>query len=216
AAAVAAAAVITVAGVVVWPGLRGDGTGHTPTQSPSASASAASGDTGELSRTPRLGLEFWQDGTQDAMSFAHRGGKDVVTVAMRKAPFELRFPKQAEDVAVKVCAWTDDSVFNLQDGASVAANPCLRPGTGLADYEYGSGTLYLDNEGHNEFVGSRIAHRSADQDQIYVAQTWHDQQRTPLRQWQGDVYLTIFIDKNKDGRARLTGPAEYEFVVLHF
>ncbi|MGI5230382.1 serine/threonine-protein kinase [Actinoallomurus sp. CA-142502] len=215
-AAVATAAVITVGGLVVWPGLRGNGAVRRPTPSPSASASALSGDTGQLSRTPRLGLEFWQGGAQDAMSFAQRGDKDVVTVAMKRAPFELRFPRQAKDVSLEVCAWTDDGVFNLQDGASVAENPCFRPGTGLADYEYGSGTLYLDNEGHNEFVGTRVAHQSAGQDKVYIAHTWRDQQETPLQQWHGDVYLTIFIDKNQDGRARLTGPAEYEFVVLHF
>ncbi|WP_329238453.1 serine/threonine protein kinase [Actinoallomurus sp. NBC_01490] len=218
AAAVAAAAVITTAGLVVWPGLRGNGAVHRPTPPPSASASASADfrDTGQLSRTPRLGLEFWQGGAPDAMSFAHRGDKDVVTVKMKKAPFELRFPKQAEDVAVEVCAWTDDSVFNLRNGASVAENPCFRPGTGLADYEYGSGTLFLNNESHNEFVGTRITHQSADQDKVYLAQTWRDRRRTPLRQRRGDVYLTIFIDKNKDGTAQLTSPAEYEFVVLHF
>jgi hypothetical protein len=26
----------------------------------------------------------------------------------------------------------------------------------------------------------------------------------------------VFVDKGKDGRFRLTGPAEYEFVVLRF
>jgi hypothetical protein len=51
---------------------------------------------------------------------------------------------------------------------------------------------------------------------VYVAQTWRDRQATPLQRQQGDLYLTIFIDKKKDGRFQVTGPAEFEFVVLHF
>jgi len=214
AAAVGAAAVggaaTPVAAVVLWPHGGGGTSGHTssPTVTPPP--------TGQLARTPRLGLEFWQNGAQDAMSFDQQGEKDVVTVAMKKAPFELRFPKQTKGVPVQVCAWTDASVFSVQNGAPVSSSQYFRPGTGIADYEYGSGTLYLNNEGHNHFAGTRIAAQSATEDKVYVAQTWRDRQATPLQQRQGDLYLTVFIDKNKDGEFQLTGPAEYEFVVLHF
>jgi len=150
------------------------------------------------------------------MRFGQHGANDVVTVTMKTAPFELRFPKQAKDVAVEVCAWVDDSVFHIEDGASLSTDPRFAPGTGLADYEYGSGTLYLDNEGHNHFVDTRIASQSATQDKVYIAQTWRAQQSSPLQRQRGDLYLTVYIDKNKDGKATLTGPAEYEFVILHF
>jgi serine/threonine protein kinase len=43
-----------------------------------------------------------------------------------------------------------------------------------------------------------------------------DHQATPLQSQRGALYLTVFVDKDKDGRFRLTGPAEYEFVVLRF
>jgi hypothetical protein len=99
---------------------------------------------------------------------------------------------------------------------SFADDSCLGPGTGLADFEYGGGTLYLDDQGHNELAGTRISHQSADQDKVYVAQVRRGGRGTPLQQWQGDVYLTIFIDKNKDGKAQIAGPAEYEFVVPRF
>jgi hypothetical protein len=63
------------------------------------------------------------------MSFAAQGDQDVVTVSMRAAPFELRFPKLAKDVALQVCAWTDDNVFSVQDGAAVRL-------TGPAEYAF--------------------------------------------------------------------------------
>jgi hypothetical protein len=150
------------------------------------------------------------------MSFAEQGDKDVVTVTMRAAPFELRFPKLPADVALQVCAWVDDSVFSVQDGAAVSESPYFRPGTGVADYEYGSATLYLNNEGHNHLVGTRVAAQSADQSKVSFGQTFRDHQATPLQSQRGALYLTVFVDKDKDGRFRLTGPAEYEFVVLRF
>jgi len=204
--AIAAAAAITL-----WPS-----SGHTGGPTPRTSTPAANGGASGLLRTPRLGLEFWQNGAQDGMEFGTRAGKDVVTATMRAAPFELRFPKQPKDVAIQVCAWTDDSIFSVEDGAAVSTSPYFRPGTGVADYEYGSGTLFLNDEGHNHFVDTRIAAQSASEDKVYVAQTWLQQKATPLTQRKGDVYLTVFIDKNKDGTFELTGPAEYEFVVLHF
>jgi hypothetical protein len=216
-AALATAAILVVAAILAWPTLRGGPSGHTASPTTRTTTPAAAANQG-LQRTPRLGLEFWQNGAQDAMSFAAQGGKDVVTVSMRAAPFELRFPKLGKDVALQVCAWGEDSVFSVQDGAAVSENPYFRPGTGVADYEYGSATLYLNNEGHNHLVGTRIATQSADESKVSFGQTYRDQQATPLQNQRGALYLTVFVDKDKDndGRFRLTGPAEYEFVVLRF
>jgi Protein kinase domain len=212
-AAVATAAVIAVAAALTWPELRG---GHPGRRTTSASTSPPGGDPGQLARTPRLGVEFWQNGAQDAMAFGRQNGKDVVTVTMRTAPFELRFPEQPADVALDVCAWTDASVFGVQNGTAVADSPCFRPGTGIGDYEYGSGNLYLNDRGHNHFAGTRIARQSAGESKVYVAQTYRDRQATPLQRQQGDLYLTIFMDKNNDGLFQLARPGEFEFVVLHF
>ncbi|GAB2869906.1 hypothetical protein GCM10027176_84490 [Actinoallomurus bryophytorum] len=212
-AALATAAIVAAAAVLAWPSLRGGPSDHTASPTTRVSTQAAAQG---LQRTPRLGLEFWQDGTQDPMSFATQGDKDVVTVSMRAAPFELRFPELPADVALEVCAWTDDGIFTVKDGAAVSDSPYFRPGTGLADYEYGSGTLYLNNEGHNHLVGTRIAAQSAGESKVSFGQTFRDQRATPLRNQRGELYLTVFADKDEDGRFRLTGPAEYEFVVLRF
>lgn len=211
AAAVAVAAAI-VAAALFWPYGGGGASGHTSSPAPKTPAANLGG----VARSPRLGLEFWQNGAQDAMTFGRHGANDAVTVAMKPGPFELRFPKQPKDVAVQVCAWVDDGIFSVQEGAPVSTSPYFRPGTGMADYEYGSGTLYLNDRGHNYLVDTRIAAQSSTQDKVYVAQTWRDQRATPLQQQRGDLYLTVFTDKNKDGKFALTGPAEYEFVILHF
>jgi predicted Ser/Thr protein kinase len=205
-------AIAVAAGIVLWPSTGKSGTpDHTTGPTPTLNGGAAG-----LLRTPRLGLEFWQNGAQDGMEFGTRGANEVVTATMRAAPFELRFPKQPAGVPVQVCAWTDDSVFSVENGASASTSPYFGPGTGIADYEYGSGTLYLNDEGHNHFVDTRIAAQSATEDKVYVAQTWFQQKTTPLAERKGDLYLTVFIDKNKDGKFEVTNPAEYEFVVLHF
>jgi hypothetical protein len=211
-----ATVVAVIAGVLVWPKIQGDGT---PTPTPTGSRSgtsptAAAG--GGIARTPRLGLEFWQNNKQAPMTFAEQGTRDVVNVTLQKAPFEFRFPKQAANIAVQVCAWTDSSIFTLTDGGDANGSPSFKPGTGIADYEYGSGTLYLNNEGNNYLIDTRIAHQSADQDKVYFAQVFQDRVQKPLQQWTGDIYLAVWIDKNKNHLFNLTGPAEYEFVVLHF
>ncbi len=214
-AVVAAGAVIAALLVLPHFTARSGGSGP-PSPSSSASSVPAGSDQGGLSRTPRLGMEFWQDGAQDAMSLTETGGKDVVTVTMKPAPFELHFPKPGTDVAVQVCAWNDASIFTPADGGKVADSPFFMPGTGIADYEYGSGTLYLDDHGHNYLAGTRIASLSPTEDKVYFAQTGSGPQTTPLRQRTADIFLTVFVDKNKDGVFNVTSPAEFEFLDLRF
>lgn len=211
--ALATTAVLVVA-TLTWRSMAGD-PGPTPTPQ-GGTTSAGATNPGQMARTPRLGLEFWQSGAQGAITFREEGGKDVVRIKMRAEPFEFRFPKQPKDVAVQVCAWVDDSIFAVAEYGEVRNNPFFRPGTGIADYEYGSGTLYLNDQGHNYLIGERIANHSATMDKVYFAQTWSDDKSTPLQQRKDDIFLTVFIDKNKDGEFKLTGPAEYEFIVLDF
>jgi AraC-like DNA-binding protein len=202
--------------VLVWPKIRGDGT---PTPTPTGNRSATSPTAaaqGGVTRTPRLGLEFWQSGKLAPMTFDAQGTQDIVNVTMQKAPFEFRFPKQATNVAIQVCAWTDSSIFTLTDRGDANTSPSFKTGTGIADYEYGSGTLYLNNEGNNYLINTRIAHQSIYQDKAYFAQVYQNHAGKPLQQWTGNIYLAVWIDKNQNHQFNLTGPAEYEFVVLHF
>jgi hypothetical protein len=197
---------------VIFPAIfvphSGNNAGQKGTPTPS------SGVEGTVARTPRLGLEFWQNGAEAPMSFqpSETGDRDVVRVSMRPGPFELRFPRQRPEIAVRICAWTDSTIFSLQEGEDFRIHQFFGEGRGLVDYEYGSGTLYLDNQGMNYLVGTRIAHQSEAVDKVYFSQTWNGAP-TSLSRQSTDLFMTIFINKNDDAKFQL---GEYEYMVLHF
>lgn len=186
------------------------GTSPTPTATPAA----------QVARSPRLGLEFWQDvkGKDKAASPMSLTDLDrpITTVTLKRQPFELRFPTLPKDTAAQVCAWTDDSVFSIDDGGKVADHPCFKPGTGIADYEHGSGTLYLNDHGHNYLIGDRVGHSSGSQDTVLFSTVFKDGTSTLLAAQQKDLYLTVFIDLDGDGTFKRAAPGEYEYVILKF
>ncbi|MFI6902266.1 serine/threonine-protein kinase [Nonomuraea sp. NPDC050394] len=219
--AAVAAVLVLGSATAVYVATRPDATGTrvttTPTliKSPSPRTSQDTGTpVGDVTRSPRLGLEVWQDDKPVALSLDDLDSP--VTVAqLRAAPFELRFPKLAEGRALQVCAWTDKSVFSIEDGAKVDSHPCFRPGTGVADYEYGSGTLYLNNnDGHNYLAGNRVAAQSATQDKVFVSKVFRDGADTPLAGFGGTLYLAAFIDLNGDKAFKRAGEGEYDYLTL--
>ncbi|MFG3439421.1 serine/threonine protein kinase [Nonomuraea sp. NPDC047897] len=218
-AALAVAAMIVTVFVIVK-----DRPGITTTASPSpstgsatspASPSPSAQTAGQVARTPRLGLEFWQDGAPAPMALDDLDDP-VTTVTLKAARFELHFPKLTKDRALQICAWTDRSVFAIEDGGKVADHRCFRPGTGMADYEYGSGTLFLNDEGHNHLVGTRVAEHSATLDKVLFATVFRDGDSKPMAEQRQDVYLAVFTDLDGDGEFRKAGRGEYEYVMLDF
>ncbi|MEV1247485.1 serine/threonine-protein kinase [Nonomuraea sp. NPDC049750] len=186
-----------------------------PTETASTTATPTPSPAAQVARSPRLGLEFWQDNVAGPMAISDLD-RPVTTVTMKRRPFELRFPTLPKDTAAQVCAWTDDSVFSVDDGGKVADHPCFKPGTGIADYEHGSGTLYLNNRGHNYLIGDRVGHSSASQDSVLFSTVFKDGASTLLAAQQKDLYLTVFIDLDGDGTFKRASPGEYEYVILHF
>ena len=71
----------------------------------------------ELMRTPELGLEFWQRDQKNLM-FAAQGEKRVIRVLLKPAPFEIRCPHF--EAAVRICAWSDASIFDAIDARKKA------------------------------------------------------------------------------------------------
>src|SRR5688500_17251642 len=65
-----------------------------------------------LVRSPWLGLQVWQNETRNEMSLGERyaSADRLVRVPMSNDPFELRFSKPPKEVAIQICAWTDDSI----------------------------------------------------------------------------------------------------------
>ncbi|MEV0350003.1 serine/threonine-protein kinase [Nonomuraea sp. NPDC050680] len=186
-----------------------------PTATASATVTPAPTPAAQVARSPRLGLEFWQDNVAGPMAITDLD-RPITTVTMKRGPFELHFPTLPKDTAAQICAWTDDSVFSVDDGGKVADHPCFRPGTGIADYEHGSGTLYLNNRGHNYLIGDRVGHSSASQDSVLFSTVFKDGTSTLLAVQQKDLYLTVFIDLDGDGTFKRAGPGEYEYIVLDF
>ncbi|MFI0445660.1 serine/threonine-protein kinase [Actinomadura sp. 6N118] len=212
-----AAAVIAVAiaaGVLASPLLKDSEAD--PAKSPSASTPASGAAAGGITRTPRLGLEFWQ-GTAAPMSLSAAAGETnpIVTVQMKAAPFQLRFPKQAVK-SLKICAWTDRSIFTPREGLPTKSDQCLGEGRGMADYEFGSGSLMLNNEGFNYLIDTRIQSLSADTSKVDYSQVYQDRADKPLQQQRGDLYLAIYAPKATDGKFHIVRPAELEYVILRF
>jgi hypothetical protein len=167
-----------------------------------------------LHRTPRLGLQFWQDGQEAAMSFLNLNVQ-IIQVSLTRAPFEMWFPAVNPGTAVQVCAWTDDSIFSLQADSDVTKSGFFSPGTGIADDPYGSGTLFLNNEGNNYLIGTRIEPAPNGMGKFFISTIWPkgQTQGIPISQSVGELDLTIFIDHNGNGRAEID---DYEYVLLSF
>ncbi|MFI9555440.1 serine/threonine protein kinase [Nonomuraea endophytica] len=212
--AAVAAVLVLGSATAVYVATRPDAKGTPVTTTPVNSPSPSQAPVGDVTRSPRLGLEVWQDDKPVALTLDDLDAP--VTVAQLKAaPFELRFAKLAEGRALQVCAWTDKSVFSIEDGAKVDSHPCFRPGTGVADYEYGSGTLYLNNnDGHNYLTGNRVAAQSPTQDKVFVAKIFRDGTDTPLAEFSGTLYLAAFIDLNGDKAFKRAGEGEYDYLTL--
>jgi hypothetical protein len=174
--------------------------------SPSPSTSTAK--TGLL-RTPMIGYEFWQDDQQAPMNLGPETDGYVVHVSLKREPIEIRLPAPPSKEAVRIAVWTDDSIFNLEQGTRYAEHYLFGLGHGMANGEYFDGNLFPSNEGMNYFVGNRLTPIANGQDQIFVS-AFGDTQVAALNT---PMYLTIFIDNDHNGRFDIP---EYEYIVLTF
>jgi hypothetical protein len=192
----------------------------------------------ELSRTPRLGLEFWQEGNRNDMFFSSEAGKEKVRVPLTPEPFEMRFPKPDERNGLQVNGWVDDSNFTAQQGTRLDAimdsgpegpeaedvtSPFLY-GQAMADYQYGSGQLFLRKYAYMYLAGTRVEPTSGGKAKAYFStvevavygKDWY----TPtgykahsLTEQNEDIFLTVFTDMNENG---VIDVGEYEYIVLDF
>jgi len=144
---------------------------------------------------------------------------ESVRVSLKREPFEIRIPKHKR--AVQICAWTDDSIFQLTEGLSNARPRSevqfYRPGTGLADSEYYSAILKLSNDAHMYLTGNRLASASPEFDRAYFATVWSATDDSdapkPMKQQTEDLFLTVYVDLDDD---EYIDRGEFEYVVLDF
>lgn len=200
--------------VITWlkPHPGGDTPGGTPTSATTAPAIA-------MQRTPSLGIEFWQAKGQDNIAFRNGDpNSDVVDVTLDGTPFEARFPASYATAGVYICAWSDDSIFNITQGADGSDHYCFGFGRGMADSGFGSGTLTLSKDGFNAFAGDRLGRVSDAQDKIYVSgfDTVTDAGSSPvvpIAKQRTPVYLVVWVDADQD---HVFDAGEYEYLVLNF
>jgi hypothetical protein len=172
----------------------------------------------QLEHTPELGLEFWSVGSNPVLYPISTGnGPDDyqhAEIAAKSAPFEIHFPTLQSTNSyggLQICAWTNDSIYNVQQGDDVSQDyeSPFTPGKGLADTHAGSARLPVTNLYSSYWVDGRVDHFSSTKDKIYIS-TIND---TPASQWHKTLYLTVWIDKNLDNHMDL---GEYEYITVHF
>ncbi len=193
----------------------------------------------ELFRTPRLGLEFWQEGARNDMFFNNEGDKEIVRVSMKSGPFEMRFPRPDENGGILINGWVKDSIFNVREGTEIGENVDLAKdpkdiedlkspflmGKTAADYEFGSGNLYVTRDSHMYLGSTRIAPSPGGQAKAFFTTVWISiygdkdsgvpisTEKHPLAEQEDDIFLTVFTDKNDDD---VIDRGEYEYIVLDF
>lgn len=179
-----------------------------PGGSPSATSEKASPAGTELMRTPQLGLEFWQRDQKNLM-FATQEETPITRVLLKRAPFEIRSPRF--EAAVQICAWSDASIFDaIAAGKKIEDIPYFTPGTGMAESEFGSAELWLENRAHRHFVPSRRRVISNQQDSIFFSSLMKDGKT--LTDWP-TVYAVVFVNRNQTDEI---GSDEYECLILDF
>lgn len=163
-------------------------------------------------RTPHLGLEFLQGDRADAM-FYRDPDQRVVRVEMGPASFVMRMPRLDPNTAVEVVAWTDETIFGLEPGMLADDVTYLQQGRGLADAEYGSGTLFVTNEARNYLIGNRLRPQ-ADTSQVFVSRlATRGAAEEVLTERREPLFLVVYVDRNHDRRIDL---GEYEQLELGF
>jgi hypothetical protein len=168
-----------------------------------------------VDHTPWLALRFVQDGREAPMV-----QRDLLTteVRLRRRPFQLLLPRRGQDDAYQLTAWTDRSIFRrapvgvLVRDMEAETPTYFSPGTGLADTAAGSGTLFLDPEGHNYLGGLRLGPDPA-RHVVYYSGIFRGGREVPLERVRGPIHLVVFFDENDDG---VVDHGEYEFVTLRF
>jgi hypothetical protein len=166
----------------------------------------------DIDRSPVLGMQFRQNGSIVPMTYRADGSTDIVTVSLLSQPFELLLPALQSNYALGINVRYNSSGFDLQDGASVDNNPSFRPGTGMANYEYGDGSLIVTADAQNYFIGTRVEQESDGMQGIYIASTGPSGS-TPLTKQRNNLYLTMF---RQAVNAVIFGSGTYEYFILKF
>lgn len=173
-----------------------------------------------VAHTPWLGLQVEQGGVEVPLA-----STDQLTtrVSLTRAPFTVVLPVRGDDDAYRVTAWTDASVFEAAEpdsrrmrGRDNGVPFYFSEATGMADTAAGSGTLFLNDQGHHFLAGLRLG-PDADRHTFHVSTMLYlgnDERREyPASQQSGPLYLVAWFDEDAD---ESMDHGEYEFLILDF
>ena len=165
-----------------------------------------------LKETPHLDVMFLQGGQALVMQ---SDGTDRVVLDVEGKQFDINFPGDN----LNVCAWTNESIFEkakvgsdtMQDFSS-----CLLMYKSLSmssDASYlwlseGAGFSLNESHGARKLSEKRAVYRVT-----HLAEEASDSGDVPLSGFKGDVFMALWIDKNKN---QVIDAGELEQVVLRF
>ena len=175
---------------------------------------------GPLAHSPWLGLKFEQ---ADGEARLLRVDELTTQVALARAPFTVVLPVRGEDDTYRITAWTDDTVHaeaapdsRRFRGRDNGVPFYFGEATGMADTAAGSGTLFLNDEGHHFLNGLRLG-PERDRHTFHVASMLYlgnnERREYPVSQQSDPLYLVAWFDEDADGSM---DHSEYEFLILDF
>jgi len=137
-------------------------------------------------RTPWLGLELRQQNQLvELRSSDDSWSQFEATLAAE--PFELTVTRTADDPAIGILAWQDDSIFDC-----VRGDQFFIPGTGIAGAKFAVPILYFDKEGFNYYHTERLKRIADDRYSIFVSTIGMRDLELPLTRFKGPIYLVVF------------------------
>jgi len=185
----------------------------------------------ELQRTPELGLEFWEGGTDNQYPMTTENRKEaddttmrIIHVTAKSAPFEIRFPTISSDdrAGMHICAWTDDSIFNVKDGTDFsdwsdgnmeAFDSPFVPAKGIANTTSGNAVLPLTNKYNSYWVEDRVDRVSDTKDRIFISKASGKGSEGLLADRKENLYMTFWMDRDRSNSIEF---GEYEYIAMSF
>lgn len=179
---------------------------------------------GLLNRSQELGFEIWQNKQRVDMyqdSSTPMSSYEAQRANVDAAAFELRFPAAHAQPGIRIVAWTDRSVFQIEQGKpaqTVGTNHWFGVGRGMADTNASSANLMISNNGFMYFIGTRADPISPEQVAIYFnSVTKVDESGRPVRPLSTlkgkELYFVMWVDTNAD---KIVDNGEYEYLTVHF
>lgn len=164
-----------------------------------------------ITRTPRLGLSFFQDGAPAPLEMVRTGQRQpsatISTVRLRRGPFEVRLPvtswsAEAPDVGLAVSASEEPCTERLlRLNESAEDNPLFGRFRAMADYPHGAGRLISarggdgNDYGYNYIVDDRFNASGEGYRGAFVARIDRRFGDEDLMQGQAPITLVFYLNQ---------------------